>query len=312
MVVSKLVLNTIDTNIFICHNKIMKDRIDFTTCQSSGIYYGGSEKKEGIIFQGKPYMLKFVKRNSYGECFNDVAEYICSQFFNVVGVNAQDTLLGIYQGDKVVACRDFNIDGYKFNPFSDIGESSLDDSKDRFRYRYQDIEELIKKNKKLKDKETAKMMFWKTYIIDALLANPDRHGRNWGFLKKNNEYFVAPVFDNGSSLFSGFSDEEEMEYVVNDKEEILERVYESPRSLILYDTTISDYYSVISSLEFDYCNKALLEIFPLIDLDAFNKIVDNTDLSDIKRKFIKLIVKERYERILKYSFLKLSENGKNN
>lgn len=286
----------------------MNIRIDFSNCKLSGRYYGGSEKKKGIIFQDQPYMLKFMKRNIYGDCFNDVVEYICSTYFRNIGIDSQETILGTYKGEKVVACKDFIVDGYKFVPFNAVGESTVEDDKSRYRYRYNDIETLIDKNKKLLNKEEAKMIFWKTYIVDALFANPDRHGKNWGYLKKNNEYQVAPVFDNGSSLFSAFSDLEEMEYVLSDEEELLERVYDTPSSLILYDTTISDYYRVISSLEFDYCNKALKELFPKINLDEINKLIDNTDLKDVRKAFLKRIILERYNRILLYSYKRLVAN----
>ena len=98
----------------------MDSRIDFSNCELSGKYYGGSEKKEGILFQEQPYMLKFMKKNIYGDCFNDVAEYIVSHYFAKLGISSQSTLLGIYKGEKVVACKDFVINGYKFMPFNDI------------------------------------------------------------------------------------------------------------------------------------------------------------------------------------------------
>ena len=34
--------------------------------------------------------------------------------------------------------------------------------------------------------------------MDALLGNFDRHGANWGFIKEDNKYTIAPIFDNGS------------------------------------------------------------------------------------------------------------------
>ena len=38
------------------------------------------------------------------------------------------------------------------------------------------------------------------FIVDALIANFDRHGSNWGFIKKYNKYRLSPILDNGSSL----------------------------------------------------------------------------------------------------------------
>lgn len=52
------------------------------------------------------------------------------------------------------------------------------------------------------------------YIVDALLGNFDRHGANWGFLKKNNKYSLAPIFNNGSSLFPQMIDENEMKLII--------------------------------------------------------------------------------------------------
>lgn len=47
---------------------------------------------------------------------------------------------------------------------------------------------------------------WKSYwakalTFDALIGNTDRHQDNWGVIvNKNNEMFMSPVFDNGTSL----------------------------------------------------------------------------------------------------------------
>ena len=160
-------------------------------------------------------MLKFRKRNVYGECFNDVAEYIGSTVFRLLGVEAQHCFLGLFQGEKVVACKDFSQDFF-FIPFKEVGESSIDDEKFKYKYRYFDIEQLINKNHKIIDHEAAISSFWKMYVIDALLANSDRHGSNWGFLKNKHQYLMAPVFDNGSCLFSNFSSVDEMNEVLAD------------------------------------------------------------------------------------------------
>ena len=63
------------------------------------------------------------------------------------------------------------------------------------------------------------------YIVDALLGNFDRHGSNWGFLKKNNQYTLAPIFDNGSCLYPQLSDEDEMIKIMNSVDETNKRIY---------------------------------------------------------------------------------------
>ena len=42
--------------------------------------------------------------------------------------------------------------------------------------------------------------FVKTLILDIILMNEDRNDRNFSLLHKNNEYLVAPVFDNVACL----------------------------------------------------------------------------------------------------------------
>ena len=84
------------------------------------------------------------------------------------------------------------------------------------------------------------------YIVDALLGNFDRHGANWGFLKKNNKYSLAPIFDNGSSLFPQMIDENEMKLIISNEDEINKRVYTFPTSQIKLHNKKSSYFEVIS------------------------------------------------------------------
>ena len=70
--------------------------------------------------------------------------------------------------------------------------------------------------------------FWEVYIMDGLLGNFDRHGANWGFIKEKNRYTLAPVFDNGSSLFPNLVDEDEMRQIVLSQDETNKRIFEFP------------------------------------------------------------------------------------
>lgn len=184
-------------------------REDFSDCPDSKITYGGSEKKQGIVFANSNWMMKFRKVNNYGEMTNDISEYIGSKIFYLLGFDAQQVLLGTYNDNKVVLCKDF-MTGKNFTPFDEFGESSLEHQKGDFSYSYEGIEEQITLNKKILDKKVALSLFWDTYIVDALIANKDRHGKNWGYMKENNVYIPAPIFDNGDSLFAGFNDKEEL------------------------------------------------------------------------------------------------------
>ena len=185
--------------------------IDFTNYPLSKVYYGGSEKKIGILINKDRYMLKFQKDTPYGKRFNHISEYLGSHVFELLGFEVHKTFLGFYNGNEVVACKDFAVDGLQFVPFNDVGESSIEVDKETYQYSYEDIIELLEKNKKLTSVEETISAFFEMYIVDALLGNFDRHGANWGFLKKNNKYTLAPIFDNGSSLFPQMINEDEME-----------------------------------------------------------------------------------------------------
>ena len=52
--------------------------IDFSKYDSSGKYYGGSERKLGIVIDGVDYMLKFQKKTAFGKRNNHISEFVGS------------------------------------------------------------------------------------------------------------------------------------------------------------------------------------------------------------------------------------------
>lgn len=282
------------------------DFFDFTNCKLSKKFYGGSEKKIGIVFGDSLFMLKFQKKTPFGLRNNIISEYLGSHIYQMLGFTCHDTFLGIYKGENVVACKDFMTNGYQFVPFNDVGESTIEEDKEEYQYTYDDIIELLQANKKLTNVEKTVSSFFEMYIVDALIGNFDRHGANWGFLKKDNQYSLAPVFDNGSCLFPNLNDEDEMLKIINDEEQIDLRVYKFPTSQIKLNNNKSSYFEVISSLQFEEINKALIKIYPMINLGKiFNLIDDISVISDIHKTFYKTMIKNRYEKIIKYSYMKL-------
>ena len=282
--------------------------MDYSIYEISNINYGGSERKIGIKIENEYYMIKFQKKTAFGKRNNHISEYLGSQIFNMLGVNAQETILGTFKDENVVVCKDFNIDGYQFVPFNDVGESTIEEDKEKYQYSYEDIMSLLQLNKKITNVEDVVSSFWEIYIIDALLDNFDRHGNNWGFLKKNNKYEMAPVFDNGSCLFPNMINEDEMIYIMNSKEETAKRVYSFPTSQIKLNGKKSSYYDVINSLVYKECNEALIKIFKRINLkEIFNLIDDIKSISEVHKSFYKYMLNERYEKIIKESYNKLEK-----
>lgn len=278
--------------------------MDFSRCKLSGKYYGGSEKKLGIILDGTEYMLKFRKETAFGIRNNHFTEYIGSHIFAALGFNAQETYLGTYRSSQVVACRDFNVDGVQFVPFNDVGESTLDQDKETYQYEYKDIMQMLMDNSKLTDVKETVELFWRIFIVDALLGNFDRHGGNWGFLKKDNQYSLAPVFDNGACLFPNMTDEEEMLRVIHSEEETDKRIFNFPTSQIRLHGRKSSYYEVIHSLEFEECRQALAYVYRQIDMDRLENIIDETPLlTEVQQLFYKHMLRARYKKIIEDAYL---------
>ncbi len=280
--------------------------IDFSKYEINSKYYGGSEKKEGITIDGADYMIKYQKQTAFGKRNNHISEFLGSHIFELCGISAHKTYLGYRNGEEVVACKDFNIFENQFVPFNDVGESTLDQDKETYQYDYEDIMQMLRDNSKITNVKETIAMFWRIYVVDALIGNFDRHGANWGFIKENNRYSLAPVFDNGSCLFPNLVDEDEMREIIESEEETDKRVYKFPTSQVKLHGKKSSYFEVINSLQFKECNDALTYVIANIDVNKLDNLIDETPMiSEIQKKFYKHMLAARYNKILKASYDKL-------
>ena len=279
---------------------------DYSRYPDGNRYYSGAERKKSILINEKPYLVKFQKNSREGLRFNHVSEYLGSHIFALLGIETQETFLGTYKGENVVVIQDFLGEDEVFVPFNGVGDSSLEQDKEKYQYSYEDIIEMLQDNVKLTDAPQTIDLFWDMFIIDALIANFDRHGSNWGFIKKDNKYRLSPIFDNGSSLFPQLNTDEKIEAVLTNQEEIDMRIYKFPTSQVKYKGKKSSYYEIISSLAFEECNNALVRIVERINLDKINKLIDSVENISKKRKeFYKTILEQRYEKILLNSYNEL-------
>lgn len=272
---------------------------DFSRCQLSTKYYTGAERKLGIVIKNENYIMKFRRNSPRGLTYNHVSEYVGSHIFELAGIETQQTWLGVYQGEDVVVLKDFTSDRDVFVPFNDVGDSSLDMDRERIQYEYEDIMAMLEANVKLTQVEETIDTFWDMFILDALIGNFDRHGSNWGFLKKQNTYRLAPVFDNGSCLFPKIVTDRQCEEIMNSGKEREKRVFLFPTSQIKLDGKNSSYYDVIASHRFSACDQALERVVKKLDFAAVLTIVNELDvMSDIRKKFLNVMLEERYEKLL--------------
>ena len=279
---------------------------DYSRYPDGNRYYSGAERKKSILIAEKPYLVKFQKNSREGLRYNHVSEYLGSHIFALLGVETQETFLGMYKNENVVVIQDFLGEDEVFVPFNGVGDSSLEQDKEKYQYSYEDIIGMLQENLKLTDVEQTIELFWDMFIIDALIANFDRHGSNWGFIKKDNKYRLSPIFDNGSSLFPQLNTDEKIEAVLRNQKEIDLRIYKFPTSQVKYEGKKSSYYEIISSLAFEECNNALARIVKRVDMDKIGKLIDSVEnISERRKEFYKIILRERYEKILLKSYYDL-------
>ncbi len=272
-------------------------------------HYSGAERKFGLTVGAEEYIIKFRKKERFGIRNNHLSEYLGCRIIESMGFDVQKVYLGTYDGEPVVAIKDFIGEGQQFVAFNDVGESSIEEDREQFTYSYKDITAILDLNNKLEDPAQTVRQFWELYILDALLGNFDRHGGNWGFIKQNNRYSLAPIFDNGSCLYPKLTDEDEMELIIKSVEETQRRIYVFPKSQILLNGKKSSYYEVISSLKYPECNEALKTVFKRFDYKQIEKIIKNTEfLSGIQKDFYNHMVLKRYQLIIKESYERLVEH----
>lgn len=272
-------------------------------------YGGANGSKIAVKIDDEQYMLKFspVRKQSKNESFSNssLSEYISCHIINSLGLKAQDTLLGYYHDREVVACRDFETDGYIFRDFGSLKNTIIHSAQSGYGVELTDILTAISQQKLISPTKL-KEFFWEMFIADALLGNFDRHNGNWGFLINEEKAHakIAPIFDCGSCLYPQ-NNEQGMKEILKSKADINNRIYVFPQSIIKINDKKINYFDYISSLENEDCNKALLTIYPRIDMNFISSLINGLEISDIKKEFYLTMLTARKERILEYSFKKL-------
>lgn len=283
--------------------------MDYSRYASSGKYYTGAERKKGILIDGEAYIVKYAKMSPEGMTYSHVSEYIGSHLFAHLGIETQQTMLGTCDNQQVVVMKDFIEKNEMFVPFNDVGDSSLEREKEKYQYSYEDIISMLKENTKLTNVKDTCERFWDMYIVDAWIGNFDRHGANWGFIKKDNAYRIAPVYDNGSSLFPKLNTDEKIQEILNSEDEMNKCIFTFPTSQILLNGKKSSYYDVISSLKFEECNNALVRICNKIDMNLVIEFISNmNEISMVRKEFYITMLRRRYEKILLEPFMRLERS----
>ncbi len=285
--------------------------IDFTLLEQKKKGYGGANgSKICVRYDGEDYMLKFPplpslnKELSYtNSC---ISEYIGCHIFEMAGIAVQKTLLGTYtiNGKEkiVVACKDFTSIGVVLQDFASLKNTIVDSEHNGYGTELSDILQAINQQEAVDPREL-KEWFWNVFVVDAFIGNWDRHNGNWGFLYNvaNDQLTIAPVYDCGSALYPQ-ADATIMQKTIDNVSERNFRVYNIPLSAIKVDDKKINYYEFISSLKYKGCNEALKRIVPKLDLKQINEMIDAIPcIDELQKKFYKVMLADRKEKILNYS-----------
>lgn len=281
-------------------------------------YGGANGNKLSVVYNDDLYMIKLpmhaIKNPNLSYTNSCISEYLGCRIFNMLGVKAQETLLGVYEFHgkvrNVVACKDFTSINTIFIDFASVKNQIIDSASNGYGTELADILDTIEKQNAVDHKEL-KEHFWDMFVIDAFIGNWDRHNGNWGFLynQENDEMKIAPIFDCGSSLFPQI-DDELIKKVMSSKTEMDARVFDMPTSAILVKGKRGNYFRMITSLEYSDCNEAIKRIVPKINLKQINSLIDEVEqASDLQKLFLKKILKLRKENILDYALMKLTRNN---
>lgn len=285
--------------------------IDFTSCRviPGRAYNGANGSKIAVEYNGEVFMLKFPpsawgKPTELSNTNSCISEHIASSIFNMLGIRAQETMLGIFavRGKEklVCACKDFTAGGKRLFDFCSIKNTVLDSDSNGNGTELSDVMDTIDKQQYVAP-IALREHFWNMFVADALLGNFDRHNGNWGFLYDDatGETEIAPVFDCGSCLLPQ-ADDRVMKKVLSNEAELHARVFQFPTSAIKLKGRKINYYDFLSCAENEDANEALKRIAPGIDMGQIEGFIDQVPgISNLQKEFYRAYVKARYDLIIR-------------
>ena len=280
------------------------NEVDFSSCRRipGRAYNGANGKKIAVEWRGDCWILKFPpsaaeRPNGLSYSNSCLSEHIASSIFGMLGIAAQETVLGTFANGKphvVCACRDFTADGKILHDFCSIKNTVLDSESNGTGTELSAVLETMDKQDFV-DPVVLRRFFWDMFVADAFLGNFDRHNGNWGFLvdPATGRAEIAPVFDCGSCLLPQ-ADESIMRKVLSDRAELDARIYTFPSSILKVNGEKINYVRFISSPSQDL-KDALARIVPRIDLAQISAFIGEVPyLTDLQREFYRTYLAARF------------------
>lgn len=249
--------------------------------RKNGMYGGAAGNKDGIIYNGDSWLIKYPKNIKHLEgtggasySTSPLSEYLGSHVYEILGYDVHETFLGVRNGKIVVACKDFaiNKDLLEIRTIKNHANGELAELLER-RFgstrsdHIIDLEELLlhlENNTILRDIPGVVERFWDQAIIDIFINNNDRNNGNWGILR--DEYGVdtlAPIFDNGSSFQDKLAEckiEHALEYI----EAAMQNAINTQTAYGLHGKVLTSAKFLKLCTEYEGLQDAIIRVVPLI------------------------------------------------
>ena len=157
---------------------------DFSNCRivPGRAYNGANGNKIAVNYNGIVYMLKFPpsgagKPTELSYTNSCISEHLSSSIFNLIGIEAQETMLGTYtvreKTKLVCACKDFTTGQKRFFDFCSIKNTVLESDSNGTGTELSDVLDAIDKQQYilLPAVKAAGVFFW---VIAKFLIRPSR------------------------------------------------------------------------------------------------------------------------------------------
>ncbi len=255
---------------------------DLSSCPYSnrhGLYGGRGGDKDGIVFQGANWIVKYPKTTKGMSVPDDLkyttsplSEYIGSHIYQILGFDTHETILGYRNHKIVVALKDFLSDSERLAEIRSVKNAANKDLADVLRVELPssetgdlvDLDVLflhMDHNSVLSSVPGVKERFWEMVVVDALIDNNDRNNGNWGIILGEDRR-LAPIYDNGNSFNNKTSESQIIKYLEESNEQIVTRAVGGRTSFVYNGKTLS--VKRMLSLGVPELNSAIVRLTPLI------------------------------------------------
>lgn len=295
--------------------------VDFSNCPQTLADIDGAAEKYEVLYEGDAWILKFGSslfpsennrlQDSYAN--TPVSEHLGCKVFSALGIETQETVLGTCHLRDVVAMRDFIAPlgaGYRLITYKELETNVLVDA---LRKRYPVLDNIpfvLKMHPFLEEfAERAWDRYWKTFVVDSIIGNFDRHGGNFGFIAKDVKEAdskivgLAPVYDCGSS-FAPMLSEEAMASLVMNEQKLKSRALAFPNAALFVGNGRVSYHGLLlDEKRGKPARDALVELAPAIgDLDVASLASTIPDISDVRIAYYDAHARSRIEAILQPAY----------